>query len=111
MEAHEFKGSEPSEPDPHLVLAEARQAIEVNTFRLAELLSERFEITRDQVGPAKKALGLPAVDKQREHELEERAEAIGEQFNLPSGLMTKVLRPVIDDVVEEHEQLLGGSQI
>ncbi|MEK7594582.1 MAG: chorismate mutase [Patescibacteria group bacterium] len=109
MQAHELNNQNPDEAAALQRLGEAREAIGEITLAMVMLLEQRFSITREQVGPIKKELGLPAVDEAREQELVAMADALGEERGLPKGLMADITRSIITYVVEEHQQLLAPS--
>jgi chorismate mutase len=68
------------------------------------LLKERFEITR-KIGIYKKQNDIYAVDPAREQFQFDRINNLATNNNVNPSLMQKILRLIIDAVVEEHKQL------
>jgi chorismate mutase len=68
-----------------------------------EILAQRFEVTR-KVGRIKKAQTLPAIDEEREKQQFDAIQKMGHDLGLPLELPNKILRVIIDAVVEEHTQ-------
>jgi len=85
-------------------LEQLRAEIDDIDERLIKLLAERFVVTR-QVGHLKAAQGMPAIDSTREAQIETKARRLAEENDLDSGLVTEVLRSVIDRVVAEHQTI------
>jgi chorismate mutase len=69
---------------------------------LLYLLAERFQVT-EKVGVYKVANGLPAVDPEREKQQFERMEELAGKAGLDPDFAQKMLRLIIDKVVEDHK--------
>lgn len=82
-------------------LQELRERIDRLDTQLVRTLAERFEQT-DRVGWVKAEAGLPAYDPEREAEhlasLCAQAQAIG----LDPDLIRRLMRTVMDEVVQKH---------
>ncbi len=87
------------EPDELEVL---REEIDRIDDRFVELLAERFRITR-RVGRIKAERGLPPQDATREAQIDAKVRRLASEFELDEGLVSDVLRAVIDRVVAEHK--------
>ena len=85
-------------------LADLRQQIDDVDERFVALLAERFKITR-QVGRIKADRGLPAQDSTREAQIDAKVRRLASEYELDEGLVSDVLRAVIDRVVAEHREL------
>lgn len=81
-----------------------RRQIDAVDERFVELLAERFRITR-RVGRIKSDRGLPAQDSIREAQIDEKVRRLAAEHALDEGLVSDVLRAVIDRVVAEHREL------
>lgn len=81
-----------------------RRQIDAVDERFVELLAERFRITR-RVGHIKADRGLPAQDAIREAQIDEKVRRLAAEYELDEGLVSDVLRAVIDRVVAEHREL------
>jgi chorismate mutase len=81
-----------------------RRQIDAVDERFVELLAERFRITR-RVGHIKSDRGLPAQDSIREAQIDEKVRRLAAEHALDEGLVSDVLRAVIDRVVAEHREL------
>ena len=68
------------------------------------LLRERFELTR-QVGEYKARNRIPAVDKQREEAQFKKARELAEELGINPDVTQKILRTIIDQVVQDHNKL------
>lgn len=80
-----------------------RQIDEVDE-RFVKLLAERFQITR-RVGTIKAERGLPAQDATREAQIDAKVRRLASEHQLDAGLVSDVLRAVIDRVVAEHREM------
>ena len=85
-------------------LARLRAEIDAIDERFVALLAERFRITR-RVGRIKAELGLPPQDATREAEIDAKVRRLAKENELDEGLVSDVLRAVIDRVVAEHREL------
>lgn len=81
-----------------------RRQIDAVDERFVELLAERFRITR-RVGHIKSDRGLPAQDSIREAQIDAKVRRLAAEHALDEGLVSDVLRAVIDRVVAEHREL------
>ena len=81
-----------------------RRQIDAVDERFVELLAERFRITR-RVGRIKSERGLPAQDSIREAQIDAKVRRLAAEYELDEGLVSDVLRAVIDRVVAEHREL------
>lgn len=81
-----------------------RRQIDAVDERFVDLLAERFRITR-RVGHIKSELGLPAQDSIREAQIDAKVRRLAAEHDLDEGLVSDVLRAVIDRVVAEHREL------
>lgn len=81
-----------------------RRQIDAVDERFVELLAERFRITR-RVGHIKSERGLPAQDSIREAQIDAKVRRLAAEHQLDEGLVSDVLRAVIDRVVAEHREL------
>lgn len=81
-----------------------RRQIDAVDERFVELLAERFRITR-RVGRIKSERGLPAQDAIREAQIDAKVRRLAADHELDEGLVSDVLRAVIDRVVAEHREL------
>ncbi len=82
-------------------LTELRRAIDAVDERFVSLLAERFRITR-RVGQIKAERGLPPQDATREAQIDAKVRRLASEYELDEGLVSDVLRAVIDRVVAEH---------
>lgn len=85
-------------------LTRLRREIDAVDERFVGLLAERFHITR-QVGRIKAERGLPPQDATREAQIDEKVRRLASEYELDEGLVSDVLRAVIDRVVAEHREL------
>lgn len=83
-------------------LESLRRQIDVVDERFVELLAERFRITR-RVGRIKAERGLPPQDALREAQIDAKIRRLANEFELDEGMVSDVLRAVIDRVVAEHK--------
>ena len=84
-----------------------RRQIDAVDERFVALLAERFRITR-RVGRIKAERGLPAQDAIREAQIDAKVRRLAAEYELDEGLVSDVLRAVIDRVVAEHRELNHG---
>ncbi len=85
-------------------LSQLRAEIDAVDERFVALLAERFRITR-RVGRIKAERGLPAQDATREAQIDAKVRRLASEYELDEGLVSDVLRAVIDRVVAEHQEL------
>lgn len=85
-----------------------RREIDAVDERFVALLAERFRITR-RVGRIKADRGLPAQDAIREAQIDAKVRRLAAEYELDEGLVSDVLRAVIDRVVAEHRELAPES--
>lgn len=85
-------------------LADLRRQIDAVDERFVALLAERFRITR-RVGRIKAERGLPPQDATREAQIDAKVRRLASEHELDEGLVSDVLRAVIDRVVAEHREL------
>ncbi len=85
-------------------LTQLRREIDAVDERFVALLAERFRITR-RVGRIKAERGLPPQDAIREAQIDEKVRRLASEYALDEGLVSDVLRAVIDRVVAEHREL------
>lgn len=85
-------------------LERLRRQIDDVDERFVSLLAERFRITR-RVGIIKAERGLPAQDAIREAQIDAKVRRLAAEHDLDEGLVSDVLRAVIDRVVAEHREL------
>lgn len=85
-------------------LARLRVEIDAVDEQFVALLAERFRITR-RVGRIKAELGLPPQDATREAQIDAKVRRLAKEHDLDEGLVSDVLRAVIDRVVAEHREL------
>lgn len=83
-------------------LESLRREIDAVDERFVELLAERFRITR-RVGRIKADRGLPPQDALRESQIDAKIRRLAKEFELDEGMVSDVLRAVIDRVVAEHK--------
>ena len=81
-----------------------RRQIDAVDEQFVQLLAERFRITR-RVGAIKAERGLPAQDAIREAQIDAKVRRLAADHELDEGLVSDVLRAVIDRVVAEHREL------
>lgn len=81
-----------------------RRQIDVVDEQFVTLLAERFQITR-RVGHIKAERGLPAQDATREAQIDAKVRRLAADHGLDEGLVSDVLRAVIDRVVAEHREI------
>ena len=72
------------------------------------LLAERFRVTQ-KIGIYKSEHGLPAVDEAREKVQFARIERLARDRGLNPEFAAKMLRLIIDEVVENHEAMRGAE--
>lgn len=85
-------------------LDDLRKSLDYLDNALVYLLSERFHVTQ-KVGEYKQAHKLPPVDLSREAAQFARIEALATQAGLSPEFAKKMLRLIIDEVVENHKAL------
>jgi len=72
------------------------------------LLAERFRVTQ-KIGLYKSEQGLPAVDEARERVQFAQIERLARDRGLNPEFASKMLRLIIDEVVENHEAMSGAE--
>ena len=88
-------------------LNDLRESLDNIDNALIFLLAERFRVTQ-KVGIYKKEHGLPAVDEAREQAQFERIGKLARERGLNPEFAARMLRLIIDEVVENHEALSSG---
>lgn len=78
-----------------------RDGIDEIDEEFVRILAERFRLTR-RVGQIKRDRGLPAIDETRERQISEKARRLAVLHDLEPDLVDRVLRTIIDRVVQEH---------
>jgi chorismate mutase len=81
--------------DPHDELRDCRNAIEVVDRRIVALLAQRVELAL-RAASAKRAAGLPLVDRAREAEVIDRVIAEGRHHALPPDAVERVFEWIVD---------------
>lgn len=89
-------------------LAAYRASIDNIDAALVHLLAERFKITK-AVGRHKAAIGLPAMDPEREDQQVARLRALASESGLDPAFTEAFLRFIISEVIRHHGQVAGGS--
>jgi chorismate mutase len=77
---------------------------------LISILSERFKLTCE-VGVFKAENNLPSVDEERERKQFERIKQLAGNHGLEPEIAVKVLRLIIDEVVEKHKKIQEKTEI
>ena len=90
----------------HNDLNDLRESLDNIDHAFIFLLAERFRVTR-KIGLYKRELGLPAVDEAREQVQFARIERLARERGLNPEFAAKMLRLIIDEVVNNHEALQG----
>lgn len=85
-------------------LAKLRKDLDEIDATLIGLLAERFQLTQ-QVGIYKAEHALPAIDPEREKAQFKRIEKLAKETGLKPQFAQKILRTIIDEVVENHRAL------
>lgn len=81
--------------DPHEELRDCRNAIEVVDRRIVALLAQRVELAL-RAASAKRAAGLPMVDRAREAEVFDRVIAEGRIHHLPPDAVERVFKAIVE---------------
>jgi chorismate mutase/prephenate dehydratase len=81
--------------DPGDELRDCRNAIEVVDRRIVALLAQRVELAL-RAASAKRAAGLPMVDRAREAEVIDRVIAEGRIHDLPPDAVERVFEWIVD---------------
>ena len=89
-------------------LTALRAQIDALDEQLIALLGRRFQFT-DQVGELKARYQLDAVDPAREHSQMERIRERAVAAGVAPALAQRLLRLVIDEVVEKHRAIRNRS--
>jgi chorismate mutase len=87
-------------------LNDLRESLDNIDNALIFLLAERFRVTQ-KIGIYKSEHGLPAVDEAREKAQFARVERLARDRGLNPEFAAKMLRLIIDEVVENHEAIHG----
>ncbi len=87
-------------------LNDLRESLDNIDNALIFLLAERFRVTQ-KIGVYKSEYGLPAVDEAREKVQFARIEKLARDRGLNPEFAMKMLRLIIDEVVENHEAIRG----
>lgn len=90
-------------------LNDLRKSLDTIDHALICLLAERFHITQ-KIGRYKSEQGLPAVDEAREKVQFARIERLARDLGLNPEFAAKMLRLIIDEVVENHEAMRGAER-
>ena len=85
-------------------LNDLRESLDTIDHALICLLAERFRITQ-KIGRYKSEHGLPAVDEAREKVQFARIERLARDHELNPEFAAKMLRLIIDEVVENHKAM------
>ena len=85
-------------------IAHLRSEIDRLDKMLVEVLAERFKITH-QIGLLKKSTNLPPVDPQREELQLKTIIQLAQNVGLREEVALKVLRVIIDEVVNDHKKI------
>ncbi len=89
---------------PPEALQQLRQEIDDVDSDLLKLLRTRFVLTR-QVGELKAQHRMPAKSDTREREQFEKFARLANSYELPSVVVQKIYREIIDQVVLEHQEI------
>lgn len=89
-------------------LDELRTSIDRLDNALCAILAERFSLT-EKVGQHKAAAGLPAIDLEREKHQFEKITQLAQQYGLDPSFAEKILRLIIDEVVQNHKKISTGK--
>lgn len=89
-------------------MEDLRSSIDRIDEEIVALLQQRFKITK-KVGEHKAQNGIPAIDKNREEEQFKRAEQLAEEYELDPEMIKKILRIIIDKVVEDHTAIANSG--
>ena len=89
-------------------LVEFRNSLDNVDSALVSILAERFKIT-DEVGVFKKENDIPPIDTERERRQFERIRELATIHGLEPEIAEKVLRLIIDQVVERHQLIRSNS--
>lgn len=92
-----------STPPEIMDLSGEREAIDKLDFLIANIMAERFKVTK-RVGKKKALLDIASIDAKREAEQFDACAAREILFGLPKGLLGSITRVVIDEVVKLHKQ-------
>jgi chorismate mutase len=87
-------------------LNDLRESLDTIDTALIVLLAERFRVTQ-KIGIYKSEHGLPAVDEAREKVQFARIERLARDHGLNPLVAAKMLRFIIDEVVENHQAMRG----
>jgi len=86
-------------------LAELRAEIERIDRELVRLIGERVQLAR-QVGAVKQSAGMPALDREREAAVLERADVAARGLGLPFDLVRALFQHIIE--MSRRAQDAGG---
>lgn len=87
-------------------LIDLRESLDNIDNALVYLLAERFRVTH-KVGVYKRDNNIPPIDTVREEAQFKRIEKIANEAGLNPKFAHKLLRLIIDEVVENHKMLQG----
>lgn len=85
-------------------LTSLRQDIDEIDHQLMALVAKRFQLTR-QVGAEKIQADLKLLDQSRETDVVKKWRKFADENHLDSLFMEKVIRLIMQRVVEEHQAL------
>ena len=85
-------------------LASLRQDIDEIDYQLMVLLANRFSLTR-QVGVEKVQAKLSSLDQSREADVVKKWRQFAVENQLDGEFMEKIIRSIMQRVVEEHQAL------
>ena len=85
-------------------LASLRQDIDEIDYQLMVLLANRFSLTR-QVGVEKVEAKLSSLDQSREADVVKKWRQFAVENQLDGEFMEKIIRSIMQRVVEEHQSL------
>lgn len=86
------------------MLKNLRKKIDKIDYKIAQLLSCRFKITKE-VGLYKKKYQLKSCDKTREKEMTEQREKWAREFEINPKLIICLFKLIISEVKKEHKKL------
>lgn len=93
---------------PQEELLQYRKSIDNLDTALIHIIAERFRITK-AVGALKAEHDLPPGDPTRERQQAERLRALAQDADLDPDFAEKLLRFIIDEVIQHHKQARNES--
>lgn len=93
---------------PQEELLQYRKSIDNLDTALIHIIAERFRITK-AVGALKAEHDLPPGDPTREKQQAERLRALAQDADLDPDFAEKLLRFIIDEVIQHHKQARNES--